>query len=57
MLDINRIDRILIRHIAIDVINGTLLLGTDNFELKQLLEHMYDELSVYEEHGVICGRA
>jgi len=57
MLDIDRIDRILIHHIALDVINGTLLLSSDNFELQQLLEHMYDDMSAYEERGVICGRA
>ena len=57
MLDIDRIDRILIEHIALDVINGTLLLSSDNFELQQLLEHMYDDMSAYEERGVICGRA
>ena len=57
MLDIDRIDRILIHHIAQDIINGTLLLSSDNFELQQLLEHMYDDMSAYEERVVICGMA
>ncbi len=57
MLDIDRIDKILIGHIALDVINGTLLLGSDNFELQQLLEHMYDDMTAYEERGVTIGRA
>ena len=57
MLDIDRIDRILIQHIAHDIINGTLLLSSDNFELQQLLECLYDDMSAYEAYGVTIGRA
>ena len=55
--DIDRIDYILMRHICTDIINGTLLTETNNDELHMILTEMYDDMSRYEELGVIIGKS
>ena len=55
--DIDKIDHILMRHIALDIINGTLLTETNNDELHMILECMYDDMSSYEKLGVTLGKA
>ena len=55
--DLDRIDYILMRHICTDIINGTLLTETNNDELHMILTEMYDDMSRYEELGVIIGKS
>ena len=55
--DIDKIDYILMRHICTDIINGTLLTQTNNDELHMILTEMYDDMSRYEELGVIIGKS
>ena len=55
--DIDRIDYILMRHICTDIINGTLLTETNNDELHMILTEIYDDMSRYEELGVIIGKS
>ncbi len=55
--DIDKIDYILMRHICTDIINGTLLTETNNDELHMILTEMYDDMSRYEELGVIIGKS
>ncbi len=54
---VDKIDYILMRHIALDIINGTLLTGTSDNELEMILECMYDDMSSYESLGVTLGKA
>ena len=55
--DIDKIDYILMRHICTDIINGTLLTQTSHDELHMILTEIYDDMSRYEELGVIIGKA
>ena len=55
--DLDKIDYILMRHICTDIINGTLLTQTNNDELHMILTEMYDDMSRYEELGVIIGKS
>ena len=55
--DIDKIDYILMRHICTDIINGTLLTQTNYEELHMILTEMYDDMSRYEELGVIIGKS
>ncbi len=55
--DLDKIDYILMRHICTDIINGTLLTETNNDELHMILTEMYDDMSRYEELGVIIGKS
>mgnify|MGYP001571019863 CR=1 FL=1 len=55
--DRDKIDYILMRHICTDIINGTLLTQTNYEELHMILTEMYDDMSRYEELGVIIGKS
>ena len=55
--DIDKIDYILMRHICTDIINGTLLTETNYDELHMILTEIYDDMSRYEELGVIIGKS
>jgi len=55
--DLDKIDYILMRHICTDIINGTLLTQTNYEELHMILTEMYDDMSRYEELGVIIGKS
>ena len=55
--DIDKIDYILMRHICTDIINGTLLTQTSHDELHMILTEIYDDMSRYEELGVIIGKS
>ena len=55
--DLDKIDYILMRHICTDIINGTLLTQTNHEELQMILTEMYDDMSRYEELGVIIGKS
>jgi len=55
--DLDKIDYILMRHICTDIINGTLLTQTNHEELHMILTEMYDDMSRYEELGVIIGKS
>ncbi len=55
--DIDKIDYILMRHICTDIINGTLLTQTNHEELHMILTEIYDDMSCYEELGVIIGKS
>ena len=55
--DIDRLEYMLMRHICADIINGTLLTGTNSDELHMILECMYDDMSTYEAMGVTLGKA
>ena len=45
------------RHICMDLINGTLYTGSDDHELEMILGCMYDDMSSYERMGVTIGKA
>ncbi len=47
---------ILLRHICVDIINGTLLTQTNSDELQMILTEMYDDMSSYEAMGVTLGK-
>ena len=55
--DIDKIDYILMRHICMDIINGSLLTETNYEELHMILECRYDDMSSYEAMGVTLGKA
>ena len=55
--DIDKVDYILMRHICMDIINGSLLTETNSDELHMILECMYDDMSSYEAMGVTLGKA
>ncbi len=55
--DLDKIDYILMRHICTDIINGTLLTQTSHDELHMILTEIYDDMSRYEELGVIIGKS
>ncbi len=55
--DIDKLEYMLMRHICADIINGTLLTGTNSDELHMILECMYDDMSTYEAMGVTLGKA
>ena len=54
---VDKIDYILMRHICMDLINGTLYTGSDDHELEMILGCMYDDMSSYERMGVTIGKA
>jgi len=54
---VNHIDRLLMEHICYDLINGTLLTQEDDETLELVLTNMYDEMSQYEQLGVIIGKS
>jgi len=55
--DIDKMEYILLRHICVDIINGTLLTQTNSDELQMILTEMYDDMSSYEAMGVTLGKA
>ncbi len=44
-------------NICMDIVNGTLLTQEDDETLELVLTNMYDEMSRYEELGVIIGKS
>ena len=54
---VNHIDSMLMEHICNDIVNGTLLTQEDDETLELVLTNMYDEMSSYEQLGVIIGKA
>ncbi len=44
-------------NICMDIVNGTLLIQEDDETLELVLTNMYDEMSRYEELGVIIGKS
>ena len=58
MIDsIEQIHELYMRGICIDIINGTLLTKCNSDELQMILTEMYDDMSRYEELGVIIGKS
>ena len=55
--DIDRIEYMLMQHICIDIINGTLLTKCNSDELHMILTEMYGDMSSYEAMGVTLGKA
>ena len=53
----NNLDMLLMEHICYDLINGTLLTQEDDETLELVLINMYDEMSRYEQIGVIIGKS
>jgi hypothetical protein len=54
---VNDIDRLLMINICMDIVNGTLLTQEDDETLELVLTNMYDEMSRYEQLGVIIGKS
>ena len=54
---VNDIDQLLMINICMDIVNGTLLTQEDDETLELVLTNMYDEMSRYEELGVIIGKS
>ena len=54
---VNDIDKLLTINICMDIVNGTLLIQEDDETLELVLTNMYDEMSRYEELGVIIGKS
>ena len=54
---INNIDKMLMINISYDIVNGTLLTQEDDETLEMVLLEMYDDMSSWEELGVIVGKA
>ena len=54
---INNIDKMLMINISMDIVNGTLLTQEDDETLEMVLIEMYDDMSRYEELGVIIGKS
>ena len=54
---VNDIDNLLMINICMDIVNGTLLIQEDDETLELVLTNMYDEMSRYEELGVIIGKS
>ena len=53
---VNDIDQLLMINICMDIVNGTLLTQEDDETLELVLTNMYDEMSRYEQLGVIIGK-
>ena len=54
---VNNIDQLLMMNICMDLINGTLLLQEDDETLEMVMLNMYDDMTRYEELGVIIGKS
>ncbi len=54
---VNDIDQLLMINICMDIVNGTLLTQEDDETLELVLTNMYDEMSRYEQLGVIIGKS
>ena len=54
---VNDIDKLLMINICMDIVNGTLLTQEDDETLELVLTNIYDEMSRYEELGVIIGKS
>ncbi len=53
---VNNIDQLLMMNICMDLINGTLLTQEDDETLELVMVNMYDDMTRYEELGVIIGK-
>jgi|TARA_B100001778_G_C18523555_1_gene600051 hypothetical protein len=54
---VNNIDQLLMMNICMDLINGTLLTQEDDETLELVMVNMYDDMTRYEELGVIIGKS
>tara|TARA_E500000318_G_scaffold103232_1_gene108104 strand:- start:73 stop:249 length:177 start_codon:yes stop_codon:yes gene_type:complete len=54
---VNNIDQLLMMNICMDLINGTLLLQEDDETLEMVMLNMYDDMTRYEELGVVIGKS
>ena len=53
----NNLDMLLMEHIVHDIVNGTLLTQEDDKTVEMLLTHMYEDMTSYEQLGVMVGKA
>ena len=53
---VKNIDQLLMMNICMDLINGTLLTQEDDETLELVMVNMYDDMTRYEELGVIIGK-
>ena len=53
---VNNIDQLLMMNICMELINGTLLTQEDDETLELVMVNMYDDMTRYEELGVIIGK-
>tara|TARA_B100000287_G_C20245051_1_gene627694 strand:+ start:206 stop:388 length:183 start_codon:yes stop_codon:yes gene_type:complete len=54
--DIERLDRLLMKHICADIVNGTLL-EADDMTLELLLMGIWENLEDFQARGVVVGEA
>ena len=54
--DIEKLDRLLMKHICADIINGSLL-EEDDMTLELLLTGIWENLENFQSKGVIVGEA
>ena len=54
--DIEKLDRLLMKHICSDIINGSLL-EADDMTLELLLTGIWENLENFQSKGVIVGEA
>ena len=54
--DIEKLDRLLMKHICVDIINRTLL-EADDMTLELLLTGIWENLENFQSKGVIVGEA
>ena len=53
----NNLDILLMEHIVYDIVNGTLLTQEDDETVKMLLLEIYDDMTSFEQLGVMVGKA
>ena len=54
--DIERLDKLLMKHICADIVNGTLL-EADDMTLELLLMGIWENLEDFQARGVVVGEA
>ena len=54
--DIEKLDRLLMKHICADIVNGSLL-EADDMTLELLLTGIWENLENFQSKGVIVGEA
>ena len=53
---VSLIDHMLLTTICMDIVNGTLLTQEDDETVEMVLVNMYDDMSQFEQLGVILGK-